>query len=89
MQLLGFAKFITNFCLRHEPDIADRRRPGLPIPVTTKLLAAYVLFLLAADRPGRDCQFQLAPGCLADSGASLSVPAGSWLTGRSALPLVD
>ena len=38
-------------------------------PVSAKLLAVYVWFLLAAasaaDRPGRDCQFQLAAGCLA------------------------
>ena len=69
MQLLGFDKFTINFLsvtLCHEIDIAGCRRPGLPIPATTRLIAPYVWYLLlAADRPGRDCQFQLAAGCLA------------------------
>ena len=65
MQLLGFAEFVIKFYLCHDLDIAGRKRPGRPIPVSGKLLAVYVWFLLAADRPGRDCQFQLAAGCLA------------------------
>ena len=65
MQLLGFAEFIIQFFLCHELNIAGRKRPGRPIPVSAKLLAVYVWFLLAADRPGRDYQFQLGAECLA------------------------